>query len=95
MNVKPLNYQIMEEKRILGILITDRQKEAGYVQNILTRYGSSIKTRLGLHEVGDTSLSKEGLILLELTGNLELQNQLQQELENIQGTQTNVMSFTM
>jgi hypothetical protein len=85
----------MEEKRILGILITDRQKEAGYVQNILTRYGSSIKTRLGLHEVGDTSLSKEGLILLELTGNLELQNQLQQELENIQGTQTNVMSFTM
>jgi len=94
-NVKPLNYQIMEEKRILGILITDRQKEAGYVQNILTRYGSSIKTRLGLHEVGDTSLSKEGLILLELTGNLELQNQLQQELENIQGTQTNVMSFTM
>lgn len=85
----------MEEKRILGILITDRQKEAGHVQNILTQYGSSIKTRLGLHEVGDTSLSKEGLILLELTGSIAQQNQLQQALENIQGTQTKLMSFTM
>jgi hypothetical protein len=85
----------MEEKRILGILITDRQKEAGNVQNVLTRYGSAIKTRLGLHEVSDTALSKEGLILLELTGDMDQQDKLQQELEQIEGTQTKVMSFKM
>jgi len=85
----------MEEKRILGVLITDRQKEAGNIQKVLTGYGSSIKTRLGLHEVGDTTLSKEGLILLELTGDMDQQNKLQQELEQIEGTQTKVMSFKM
>ncbi len=85
----------MEEKRILGVLITDRQKEAGNVQNVLTRYGSAIKTRLGLHEVSDTALSKEGLILLELTGDMDQQDKLQQELEQIKGTQTKVMSFKM
>ena len=85
----------MEEKRILGVLITDRQKEAGNVQKVLTGYGSSIKTRLGLHEVGDTTLSKEGLILLELTGEINQQNKLQQELEKIEGTQTKVMAFKM
>ncbi|MBS3770061.1 MAG: hypothetical protein V5A47_07135 [Bacteroidales bacterium] len=85
----------MEEKRILGVLITDRQKEAGNVQNVLTRYGSAIKTRLGLHEVSDTALSKEGLILLELTGDMDQQDKLQQELEQIEGTQTKVMSFKM
>ena len=85
----------MDEKRILGVLITDRQKEAGNVQKVLTGHGSSIKTRLGLHEVGDTALSKEGLILLELTGDMDQQNKLQKDLEQIEGTQTKVMSFKM
>ncbi|MFP4621018.1 MAG: hypothetical protein ACLFM7_06870 [Bacteroidales bacterium] len=85
----------MAEKRILGVLITDRQQEAGEVQKVLTAYGSSIKTRLGLHEVGDTTLSNEGLILLELTGDMVQQNKLQQELEQIEGTQTKMMAFKM
>ncbi len=85
----------MKEKRILGVLITDRQKEAGNVQKVLTNYGSSIKTRLGLHEVGDSTLSEEGLILLELIGSQEQQNNLQKELEEIEGTQTKVMAFKM
>ena len=85
----------MEEKRILGVLITDRQKEAGEVQKVLTSYGSSIKTRLGLHEVSDTTINNEGLILLELTGDMDQQDKLQQELEQLKGTQTKVMSFKM
>lgn len=86
---------IMEEKRILGVLITDRQKEAGNVQKVLTRFGSSIKTRLGLHEVGDEDLGREGLILLELTGDQKNMDQLQRELEKVEGTQTKNMVFTL
>jgi hypothetical protein len=85
----------MAEKRILGILITDRKKEAGNVQKVLTQHGGLIKTRLGLHEVGDANLSKEGLILLELTGEQKNMEQLQQELEKIEGAQTKNMVFTM
>ncbi len=85
----------MTEKRILGILITDRKKEAGNVQKILTQYGSSIKTRLGLHEVGNDQLSEEGLILLELTGDVSQMENLEQALQKIGGTQTKRMDFTL
>ena len=85
----------MAKKRILGILITDRKKEAGEVQKILTQYGSSIKTRLGLHEVGDDQLSEEGLILLELTGDSAQMENLEKKLEKIEGTQTQRMDFTL
>jgi len=40
----------MNELRILGILIPDRVKDAVKIQEALTKYGCSIKTRLGLHE---------------------------------------------
>ncbi|MFP3859929.1 MAG: hypothetical protein ACLFUW_03810 [Bacteroidales bacterium] len=85
----------MTQKRILGILITDRKKEAGEVQKILTQYGSTIKTRLGLHEVGDDTLSEEGLILLELTGIQSEMDNLEKKLESIEGTQTQKMDFSL
>ncbi|MFP4447144.1 MAG: hypothetical protein ACLFPH_00260 [Bacteroidales bacterium] len=85
----------MTQKRILGILITDRKKEAGEVQKILTQYGSTIKTRLGLHEVGDDTLSEEGLILLELTGIQSEMDNLERKLESIEGTQTQKMDFSL
>ena len=85
----------MEEKRILGVLITDRKKEAGNVQQVLTHYGSSIKTRLGLHEAGNPELGREGLILLELTGKENEMDELQRELEKIEGTQTKNMVFSL
>jgi hypothetical protein len=85
----------MTVKRILGILITDRKKEAGEVQKILTQYGSSIKTRLGLHEVGDDQLSEEGLILLELTGDTNQMESLEKALQKIEGSQTKRMDFEL
>ena len=68
-----------KENRILGVLITNRQKEAGKVQSVLTKYGCSIKTRLGLHEATDELYSTNGLILLELTGNVSEMEKLEQD----------------
>ena len=82
-----------KETRILGILITDRKKEAGKVQNVLTKYGCSIKTRLGLHEVTDDVCSTSGLLLLELSGNLSEMDKLENELVAVEGTQTQKMIF--
>ena len=82
-----------KEIRILGVLITDRQKEAGKVQNVLTKYGCSIKTRLGLHEVTDDVCSTSGLLLLELIGDASEMDKLEKELVNIEGTQTQKMIF--
>jgi len=85
----------MKEKRILGVVITDRQKEAGEVQKVLTKYGCSIKTRLGLHEASNENCSNEGLILLELIGDYKEMDNLEEALQKIEGTETQKMSFKM
>ena len=58
----------MEKISIMGIKIGDRVNNSKVVQEILTEYGCSIKTRLGLHEVGNDGCSRAGLIILELVG---------------------------
>lgn len=83
----------MEKTTILGVYITDRVKEAVEVQNILTRYGCSIKTRLGLHEVVKDYCSTSGLILLELTGDEKDKENLEKDLKNIEGLQIQKMEF--
>jgi len=79
--------------RILGIAINDRQKEAGKVQELLTKYGCSIKTRLGLHEVTDKHCSTSGLVLLELTGEVSEMDKLEEALKKIEGTELKKMVF--
>ncbi len=50
---------------IVGILVNHRSGSANEVQDILSKYGCIIKTRLGLHEAG-SDCSDEGLIILEM-----------------------------
>ncbi len=78
---------------ILGISIFDRTQEAGHVQTLLTRYGCSIRTRLGLHEVNDSYCSKSGLIILELFGDDKEQERLEQKLTVIPGVELQKMVF--
>lgn len=83
----------MNEWRILGIMIPDRTKDAGKIQQALTKYGCSIKTRLGLHEASETTCARNGLILLELTGKKEEWAGLEKDLAAIDGIKVKTMSF--
>ncbi len=83
----------MKEIWILGIHITDRVKEVSDVQEILTKFGCTIKTRLGLHEVREDFCAGSGLILLELTGNREEFIKLENELLKIEGLVVKKMTF--
>ncbi len=53
---------------VVGIHVPNRFKQVTKIQNILTEYGCSIKTRLGLHEVNNEYCAINGLILLEMFG---------------------------
>jgi hypothetical protein len=75
------------------VLITNREKEAGKVQGILTKFGGSIKTRLGLHEVDTDLCSPCGLILLELLGDTSEMDKLENELSALGGVQVKKMVF--
>ena len=53
-------------KTILGVYVAQRTKQTAKVQKILTDYGCSIRTRIGLHEAFEGVCSSSGLILLEV-----------------------------
>ncbi len=84
---------MQNEIRILGIHIKNRAQEATKIQCILTKYGCSIKTRLGLHEVTEDHCSTNGIILLELTGSVEECNKLENELHALSGVEVKKMVF--
>ena len=53
-------------KTILGVHVAQRTKHTAKVQKILSEFGCSIRTRIGLHDAGDGFCSPNGLILLEV-----------------------------
>jgi transposase len=76
---------------VMGITINLRTAHAPSVQEILTKYGCIIKTRLGLHETDDITCSEQGILLLQLKGNEEEIENLKNELLKIDGVNVNTM----
>ena len=83
----------MESIRIIGIKITPSVKDTTEIQSILTMFGNIIRTRLGLNEEMDPSGNRYGIILLELVGDQNQFNQLQNKLATIDGITIRVMDF--
>jgi hypothetical protein len=83
----------MNQLTILGIQVTDRIKEAGRTQKVLTKYADSIRTRLGFHELNDATCSRTGFIIIELCGDAKKQNSFRAELQSIGGLNLKEMVF--
>lgn len=83
----------MNKRMVFGIQITNRAKNAGQVQKILTDYGCNIRTRIGLHEVDDKVCSPSGLILLELYGKEQDILKMEGNLKAIDGVVVQKMVF--
>lgn len=67
---------------ILGIKLSERNKDAILFQEILTKHGCNIKTRIGLHQGTEDCCSNNGIILLELSEeNYNLINELNNHWE--------------
>lgn len=85
----------MKEVRIIGLLITDRIKEAGRMQLALTKYAHVIKSRLGFHEVSEDVCSRIGVVILQLAGNADECRKLEAELGEIGGLEIQRMVFNL
>ena len=83
----------MGEIRVLGVLVSERTKAAQQVQEVLTRYGCSVRNRLGLNELELENCKDCGLILLELTGDVNEAIRLENELWSIEGVKVQKMVF--
>lgn len=79
-------------KTIIGIKLDNRMASSTELQDILTKYGCIIRTRIGLHDVDCGRCSQGGVILLEVI-NDELVPALQKELCHIEGIELQQMVF--
>ena len=52
---------------IIGVSLDNRIEEAVKFQEIITTYGCTIRTRIGLHNIGEYKCVNKGIILLEVT----------------------------
>jgi hypothetical protein len=78
---------------VYGVHVTNRAAQVPNVQELLTKYGCNIKTRIGLHHVDETVCSPRGLILLEMFGDLALCRELKTKLTNLEGVDVQEMVF--
>ncbi|AKJ64344.1 hypothetical protein [Kiritimatiella glycovorans] len=85
----------MKEERhvIMGIHISDRVSHAVSVQEVLTRYGHKIKTRLGLHEFGGAVTVPNGVLILDMVDDEESVVQFMNELNGLEGVEVQRMVF--
>ena len=76
---------------IIGILVPMNTGSVKSVQKLLTSYGCSIRTRLGVNETfyGE----KAGLIILELTGDPEQRKLLERDLKALEQIHVRTMTF--
>lgn len=79
--------------RIMGINVSDRKQIAFDVQKVLTKYGCSIRTRLGLNDTDEEHCGSGGLIILELSGEPTEWDKLEKELASIGNIEVNKMDF--
>ena len=78
---------------ILGVHITNRVHHVDPVQHLLTAYGCSIRTRLGLHEADKGFCSPNGLLLLEMIDDNATASELMDKLNAIEGVESQRMTF--
>lgn len=77
------------------ILVKARRQQAVKVQKLLTEYGCSIRTRLGLHDGVLDSCTNSGLIFLELAGSNGDQKKLASKLNALAGVTAKIVSLAI
>lgn len=83
----------MECTMIMAVTIDNRLEDAPKFQELITRNGCLIRTRLGLHEAD--SCSKKGLILLQLCGKAENIEALGKEINALNSAKATWMQIDL
>jgi len=78
---------------IMAVKICGRTANAPRVQEVLTKYGCYIRTRVGFHETDEDKCSTDGILVLQLTGDPKETDALYRELEKIDGVVPKMIEF--
>ncbi len=80
--------------QIMAVRIEQREATAVQVQKILTDYGCSIRTRLGLHDqTNDNTCSPSGILILQLACEESVAAELESKLNAVQGVKVRLVNL--
>ncbi|MBN2694641.1 hypothetical protein JXR93_08260 [bacterium] len=79
-------------QKIMGIYVNNRIEKTIELQKLLSKYGCSIRTRIGLHDASEEICSPAGVILLDLVDNSEEIEKLKADVTSI-GLNVQMMIF--
>ncbi len=83
----------MKASIILGVQLKQGSGQALKLQQIFSKYGCVIKTRLGLNETDPDNGTQQGLIILELQGDKADCHNLINELSGLEDADVQKMTF--
>lgn len=78
---------------IMAIKVNGRVAIAPTVQEILTKYGCNIKTRVGFHEANEDQCSMDGILILQVCGEKTEIQDMFDELEKLDGVTPKFIEF--
>ncbi|GAB6098290.1 hypothetical protein JCM16358_01690 [Halanaerocella petrolearia] len=78
------------ENAIVALQLDERGDFAPEMQEVLTKYGDNIKTRIGLHNYSDD----QGLILLQFSGQSNALTEFEEEVNNIKSLSYKAMNLS-
>ncbi len=79
--------------KIMAIKVNGRTANAPLVQEILTKYGCNIKTRVGFHETNEDECSTDGILILQLTGKENEIQAMLDEMKKLNGVRPQMIEF--
>lgn len=77
---------------IIGVKLTNRTELSNEFQNIISKFGCAIKTRIGLHSTCSSVCANWGTILLEIIDESVI-SELKHELSHLDGARVQSMTL--
>jgi hypothetical protein len=78
----------------MALRLAQRVASAPEVQQVLTKHGCLIRTRLGLHEIGGDFCAEDGLIILQLCAPEAEVEKLKSDLTAVNGVTVKTMCLS-
>ncbi len=78
---------------LIGIKMDNRVSNAQRLQEVLTKNGCKIKTRLGMHDISEDECANFGIIMLQPCGEKAEVEQLVQDLSKLEGVTAKLMDL--
>lgn len=78
---------------IVGLRVNHRTGNAVKLQEVLTQFGCNIKLRVGLHETSEEYCSDDGVIMLQVSGDLSTAQRMMDAFNELEGVSAKMMDL--